>query len=121
MKALFDTNILIDYLNGIKQSKVEYNRFNEKWISIISYMEVLIGITDEALVGDVKIFLSTFQMVEIDLTIAELAIEIRKKYKLKIPDALILASAEKMGCLLLTRDKKDFPKNLPIVRIPYQV
>jgi len=47
MKALFDTNILIDYLNAVKAAKAEIERPAERFISIITWMEVLAGAHDE--------------------------------------------------------------------------
>ena len=40
MKAVFDTNILIDYLNGIHSARQELLRFDSKAISLITYMDV---------------------------------------------------------------------------------
>ncbi len=43
MKAVFDTNILIDYLNGFKQAKKELSLYEEKLISVITRIEVMTG------------------------------------------------------------------------------
>ena len=43
VKALFDTNILIDYLNGFEQAKAELARYSDKAISLITWMEVIVG------------------------------------------------------------------------------
>jgi len=43
VKALFDTNILIDYLRGIEASRTELDRYEDKAISIVTWMEVLVG------------------------------------------------------------------------------
>jgi predicted nucleic acid-binding protein len=43
MNALFDTNILIDALNGVPEADTEYRRYERVSISIITWMEVLIG------------------------------------------------------------------------------
>ena len=47
MKALFDTNILIDYLNGIDAARQEIARYEHPSISLITWMEVLVGTTAE--------------------------------------------------------------------------
>ena len=44
---------------------------------------------------------------------------IRKKTRLKLPDAIILATARVHGLLLVTRNHRDFPKREPDIRIPY--
>ena len=46
MKAVFDSNILIDYLKGIPSAAQEINQFENKNISIISYIEVLVGLKE---------------------------------------------------------------------------
>ncbi|MFP3560880.1 VapC toxin family PIN domain ribonuclease, partial [Paraburkholderia sp. SIMBA_049] len=47
VKALFDTNILIDYLGGVGGAKKELARYEYRAISIITWMEVLVGATPE--------------------------------------------------------------------------
>ena len=43
MKALFDTNILVDYLNGIELARDEFDRFPEILISVITWTVVMEG------------------------------------------------------------------------------
>ena len=43
VKALFDTNILIDYLRGIPAAREELDRYETRAISVITWMEVLTG------------------------------------------------------------------------------
>jgi predicted nucleic acid-binding protein len=119
MRALFDTNILIDYLNGDQRAKKEMELYDFQAISLITYIEILVGLQVVEEIEAIKKFLHRFSIIEIDLQLANLAAVIRKKYKLKIGDSLILASAEHSQCLLVTRDTKDFSQTLPIVRIPY--
>ena len=40
---------------------------------------------------------------------------------LKLPDAIVWASAQVHGMLLVTRDTKGFPADNPGVRMPYRV
>lgn len=121
MRALFDTNILIDYLNGNQRAKEEIELYDFRAISIITYIEIIVGLENLEEIGDIKKFLHHFSIIEIGLSIAELTAVLRKKYNLKIPDALILASAEYSQCLLVTRNTKDFLQTLPIVRVPYTI
>ena len=46
MKAVFDTNILIDYLIGNLLAKKEIEQYQSPQISIITKMEILVGVTD---------------------------------------------------------------------------
>ncbi len=41
MKTVFDTNILIDFLNGSKKAANEIKLHKHKMISIITYIELL--------------------------------------------------------------------------------
>jgi predicted nucleic acid-binding protein len=69
----------------------------------------------------VKTFLETFEVIAIDKIIATQAIPLRQKHKIKLPDALILATAESVNALLISRDAKAFGKEIPILRIPYKL
>ena len=40
MKAVFDSDVLVDYLVGLEKAKQEFDLYSEKCISIISWMEV---------------------------------------------------------------------------------
>ena len=119
-KVLFDTNILIDYLSGVAKARSELERFRDRAISVISWMEVMAGTTpaDEA---QVRAFLMTFRIVPITSGVAERSFLLRRKKSLKLPDAIILASAEVENRLLVTRNSRDFPAGGPGVRIPYKI
>jgi predicted nucleic acid-binding protein len=43
VKALFDTNVLIDYLSGVKAAKAELAKYSDKAISMITWMEIQVG------------------------------------------------------------------------------
>jgi predicted nucleic acid-binding protein len=120
VKALFDTNILIDYLNGIADAGKEIGRYREKAISLITWMEVMAGATaqDEPVI---KAFLSQFELLPIDSTVATEAVAIRRTRQIKLPDAIILATARSGDRLLITRNTKNFPAGLDVdVRMPYR-
>ncbi len=124
MKALFDSNILIDYLNGFPQAKKEIERYSNKLISTITWMEVLVGVSkDDELV--VRRFLSQFQQISVTPEVSEKAVDIRReslrKSGIRLPDAIIQASAETENALLITRNTKDFSEDNPAVRIPYKL
>ena len=64
-------------------------------------------------------FLRDFRVVEVTRGVAREAIEIRRAHRVKLPDAVIWASARAESALLVTRNTKDFPKDQPGVRMPY--
>lgn len=118
VKALIDTNILIDFLNAVPAARTELERYREKAISIITWMEVMIGAT-AALEAATRTFLASFTRIELDESIAARAVQLRKTHKIKLPDAIVWASAQENAMLLVTRNTRDFPCNDPGVRIPY--
>jgi predicted nucleic acid-binding protein len=120
MKALFDTNILVDYLSGVAAAKVEISLYDDKAISIITWMEVQIG-TDEADQMSVDRFLSKFTLLPLDAKVSAKAVALRRKSRIKLPDAVIWATALVESRLLVTRNVKDFPATLPGIRIPYSL
>ncbi len=120
MKALFDTNILIDYLNGISAARDEIARYEHKLISPITWMEVMVG-TNSGNEVATQYFLSLFLQIPITSTVAERAVLIRKQQKIRLPDAIIWATAQTENALLISRNIKDFPESAADVRVPYQL
>ena len=120
MKALLDTNILIDYLNGVAAAREEIGRYESPMISPITWMEVMVGVKDNEY-QPVRSFLSRFSQVSIDANVAKIAVSIRRDHKMRLPDAIIWASARRENALLVSRNTKDFPADAPDVRVPYQL
>ena len=121
MKAVFDTNILIDYLNGIEAARTELAQYSTRQISVISFIEVLVGAKSTAEENTIRGFLGTFEILNLSAEIANQTIEIRKKYRLKIPDAMVYATARTQGCILVSRNSKELKQEWPDIRIPYQL
>jgi len=118
--VVFDTNILIDYLLGVPQARKLLESSQKPLISIITYMEVMIGATDED-EKPIRNFLKNFEIVEVDTAIAENAIFIRKSYKIKLPDAIIWATAKTKEVVLFTRNTKDYPTEKMEIQVPYRL
>lgn len=121
MRALFDTNILIDYLRGVDAARAELGRFDAPALSLVSWMELLVGARDAGEAAAIRSFASRFEIVPIDLAVAEGAVELRRSHRLKLPDAIIWSSARHLGVLLITRNERDFPSDDPGVRVPYRL
>lgn len=121
MKALFDTNILIDYLNGVEPARVEIDRARERFISIVTWMEVLAGAHDAEEKDVIDMFLRDFGIVDVTRRIARDAVEIRRTHRLRLPDAIVWASARSESAVLVTRNTKDFGKGQSGVRVPYSL
>ena len=119
MSALFDTNILIDYLSGVRAARSEMKRYGDAAISVITWTEVMAGALPEHEV-ETRAFLAIFHQLPITSEISERAVVLRRQWKLKLPDAIILATAQISGRLLVTRNTKDFPEDEPGIRVPYR-
>ena len=121
MKAVFDTNILVDHLNGLPAANREMEHYEEIAISIVTWMEVLAGADDAEEEAITREFLSRFKIQPLEKTVAERAIKIRRQQKLKLPDAIIWATAKELGRILVTRNTKDFSEKDAGIRVPYKV
>lgn len=100
-----DTSLIINLFNGVTEVQ-ELITGRSLFISIISEIEVLsfpnITISDKALL---KQFLSECYIIDIEPAIKDITIEIRSKYKVKLPDAIIAATAMYFDLPLFTMDK----------------
>ena len=119
----FDANIVIDALAGYPLARTEIERAvglsSRPWISRMAWIEVL-SKGSEIMVRDALEFLSRFGLDEIDEEISRRAASLRRERpRLKSPDAIILATAQIRGRVLITRNIKDFPAQMPGVRVPY--
>lgn len=114
----FDTNILIDWLRDLPGATAELQRYPGHRISRIVWTEVLAGESLEER-DSVRQLISPFEIVEIDARIALTAADIRHRNRMKLMDAYILATAQVNGAILVTRNTRDFPVNMPGIRVPY--
>ena len=99
-----DTNALIYLLNGNSCMLPFLNK--NLAFSVISEMELLSfsGIS-EAEENNIKALLNDCEEISLLKDVKEKAIELRKKYKTKLPDAIVAASAIVNNLPLITADK----------------
>ena len=108
---LIDTNVILDFMGRKLPAQSEEflseiidDRIN---LSAINKIELL-GFTN---VEQVIIDLVSFAVIyHIDNEIIEKTIELRKKYSIKLPDAIIAATAIVHDLILLSHNFKDFQK-----------
>jgi predicted nucleic acid-binding protein len=108
-KILLDTNIVLflinrdDVLAELIDNKIPY-------VSFITEMELLsydkYSATD---LLNIKSFLDDCHIVDMNSSIKQIAIKIRKTFKLKLPDSIIAATTEYLKIPMLTADA-DFNK-----------
>jgi predicted nucleic acid-binding protein len=114
----FDTNILIDWLFDRAPAIAELSRYPRHRISRIVWTELLAGETAEKR-EEVRALLRPFEVVELDERTARLAADLRYRLRMKLLDAIIFATAQVNGAILVTRNTKDFPASMPGIRVPY--
>jgi predicted nucleic acid-binding protein len=120
-----DANILIDALLEHDPAHREMTRIaasgSRMWVSRVAWIEVL-SKGNDTIVRDALQFLGSFGLDEIDDEISHRAAALRRERpRLKSPDAIILATAQIRGRVLITRNIKDFPAEMPGIRIPYTI
>jgi predicted nucleic acid-binding protein len=122
MKTLFDTNIVIDALNGYGPARGEMRAHSNAAISVISYLEVMAG-TDARTLEPTQKLLNGLKIIDVDVDIADYAKALIQERALSLTDALIVATAQATGRTLLTRDAKllEGGHEDPVVIVPYVV
>ena len=121
MNWLLDSNILIDYLNGIGAAADVLGKAEATSISRVSWVEVLAGAESPEQANALRAWLARFTIIEIDAAVAERAIELRQSRRLRLPDLLIWASAQVHGLILVSRNTRDFPSDQPGIHVPYRI
>jgi predicted nucleic acid-binding protein len=104
-KILLDTNALI-YLDKGSETVAHFMVFKSIFLSVISEIELLSfpGLKQEKSL-QLSEMLGWFTIVDIEPAIKRKAIEIRQRKKLKVPDAIIAATAIEYNMPILTADK----------------
>lgn len=117
---IVDSCVLIDVLNGHTVAREALRALHDLHVSVIARAEVLTGARNEAARGGAFALLAPLVMIDVDVAIADHAAAIRQAHRIKLPDALILASAARLGMPLVTRDG-HFPPGHAEVVIPYRL
>ena len=108
-RLLLDTNVIIGFLKGEKQIvRFLGNRLKKDavlFVSQIKRMEMLSyhGLSKEDEAG-IKEFLADVQVFMLEPRVEARAVVIRREHRLKLPDAVIVATALVNNCILVTCD-----------------
>ena len=101
---VLDTNVALYYLGGRLINPLPAGQY---FVSVITEIELLsyssLTFEEEALIRD---FLTHVTVMGLDSNIKDLAIALRKTYRLKLPDAVVAATAKFLNAMLLTNDLK---------------
>lgn len=120
MRFLLDSVVIIDHFNNIAAA-TDFLRENqtECSISVITRAEVLAGF-DPAEAAIAIEFLNLFPTLEVTVQVADLAANLRRQERWRLPDALQAAFAQIHSLTLVTRNFRDFPSDrYDFVLIPY--
>lgn len=130
---LLDTNILVDHFAGISEATDEIAYHDNIAISAITWTEVAVKLDSaeeaefDALIRELPIYvLHTDDHIIREATRVRAAsfegnqFNIPGVRKLKTPDAIILATANVTGRLLVTCNPADFSLARAGVRVPYR-
>jgi len=99
---VLDTNILLYWLGDRIENALPQGTY---LVSVISEIELLsYADLDSIAEQQIRDFLSKLVIVGLQEDVKEYTIALRKKYRLKLPDAAIAATAVAMGATLLTND-----------------
>lgn len=101
---LVDTDIFVDHLRGAAELEPRRHRLH---YSVVTRAELFAGTTASALVTRL---LAPFREITVDRAVAERAGRVAREFGLRLPDALIAATALERGLQLSTRNTKDFEK-----------
>jgi predicted nucleic acid-binding protein len=108
-KLFLDTNIILYFLTGDK-TLAELLDGKQFYLSFITQLELLafagISRKDQKIIEEL---LSQCVIIDINTEIKLKVIDIRKKYKIKIPDSIVIATSLYLDLPLVTADS-DFRK-----------
>jgi toxin FitB len=100
--VLVDTDVFIDHLRGASELKPGSHRLH---YSVVTRAELFAG---SSATDAVTRLLAPLREVPIDRAIAERAGRVRRETGVRLPDALIAATALERGLSVATRNRRDF-------------
>lgn len=118
-RVLVDTNVLIHQLNGARSIE-RLLQGRKVHISFITEVELLSfpGYTAQERAA-VKAWLNEFIISDVNEGIKTIAIDLRSRFKLKLADAFVAATAAHWSIPLITQDKhfRKLKEELEIVEV----
>ncbi|TWI68521.1 hypothetical protein LZ24_02493 [Desulfobotulus alkaliphilus] len=114
-RTVLDTDILIDAAKGIDtavQCLFSLEKSTGVAISIITYMELVVGCRNKTELRSLDLFMKKFKVLPLDNPACDTALNLLKQYRLShglmIPDALIGATALAANLPFISKNQKDF-------------
>ena len=115
---LLDSNFIIRLSKG-DEALIEFINESPNYfaVSVVTYMEVMgYNFNDDNEYNMIRDVFEIFEILYIDEVIAQKTIDVRKIKKVKLPDAIIAATALSLDFTLVTANFDDF-KNIPNLKI----
>lgn len=104
MRAVFDTNAVIYLQKGLLRQPLPPGDY---FISAITELELLsfhgLDATQQVWLDA---FLADIGIIELDARVKALTVQLRRAHRLRLPDAIIAASAVAYAATLLTNDQR---------------
>ncbi|OGI16101.1 hypothetical protein A3K63_02420 [Candidatus Micrarchaeota archaeon RBG_16_49_10] len=126
MRILIDSDVFIDFLRGVEDSKKIFQQVMDEKItglaSTITEAEIFSGkeCTDPKKKKMVEELLSVVHKIEVNSAVAKKAGEIKRIYGVPLFDALIASTAILSNAMLYTRNRKHYEKIKELkFKIPY--
>ena len=110
---LVDTDIFIDHLRGARRLDPLNHRLH---YSVITRAELFVGAGRNE--SQVRLLLEAFRELGVDRSVAERAGRIRRESSIRMPDALIAATAIEQDLELVSRNTRDFSRVKNLVTHP---
>lgn len=109
---LLDTNILILYSKGDKKIIKNLKKIKNRFISSITYIEFLaeVNFTQKERHKAKKFLMENFDIVNLNGRILDKTVEVKIQSNLKLPDAIIVATALSLKEKIYTLDKTILKK-----------
>jgi predicted nucleic acid-binding protein len=102
-KVLFDTDVFVDHLRGARRLP-DFSGY----YSVITRAELFAG--DEGDEPALRSLLALHTEIAVDAVIGERAGRLRRTSMIRMPDALVAATALEHALELLTRNRRDFDR-----------
>lgn len=108
-RFLFDTNAIIYYLQGRPEwvALIDGTAMTARYASVITRLELLAfsGLTqsDE---DSIHRFLADLVVLPLDDVVERSAVKLRREVRLKLPDAIVVATAQSVDATLITGDER---------------
>lgn len=118
---LSDTNTVIEFLSGAfskeksawLQQLIDDNRNN---LSVINQIELLGFNAEPEELKIIEDFLAENKVLPLSTDVVKKTVELRRSFRIKLPDAIIAATASVHNLVLLTRNTADF-KSIPGIAV----